>query len=147
MNELDVLLCLFYAAEFGDAKNVVKTAKRLRAKLNHRINPRVFKNIIEAIDPVQMVMGTIDNFLAAPLEPVYDEEKHGVAQVNTDYVYVVLKVEDDDFNYVKQNELEILEQIAIQATVECELKHAMVNVKLFDKHGFSGKIHQFEIGE
>lgn len=160
-DELDVLFLLYYAIspvfekkempveEFQVIeKDLIKLAKRLRAKLNHRINPRVFTNIIEASNPVSMVDSTVERFLEAPHEPEIDLTKHGIAQINTEYVYISLDHDDqEDMAIARGHELQVLERCAIAVTMDSGLKHAIVNVKLYPEHGFSGRTHQFEIGE
>lgn len=161
-DELDVLFLLYYAIsevferevsveEFMQIeKDLIKLAKRLKAKLNHKINPRVFMNIIEASNPVSMVDSTVDRFLEQPYEPEIDLTKHGIAQVNTQYVYIHLDLDPDDgadLAFAIRNERALLERAAIAAAMDAELKHAMVNVKFYPEHGFSGTTHQFELGE
>lgn len=154
-DELDVLWLLWHVIQERDVKLLHRTCSRLKAKLNHVIAPRVFERIKRAEDPFAMVEDIVENWLAKPPAAEIDLSKHGVCQVIgndgdeyiDEYVYVEFGQDADDLNYAQRYEVVVIEQCAIQATMECKLRRAVVNVTLFKDHGFTGTTHQFVIGE
>lgn len=154
-DELDVLWLLWHVVQERDLKLLHRTCSRLKAKLNHIIAPRVFERIKNAQDPFAMVEDIVENWLAKPPAAEIDLTKHGVCQVMSkagdeyfnEYIYVDFGTDPDDLSHAQRYEVVVIEQCAIQATEESNLRRAVVNVTLFKDHGFTGTTHQFVIGE
>lgn len=152
--ELDVLFLLHHVALEKDVKLLHKTIKRLKAKLGHRIAPKVFNRMLVADEPFELIEHMTENYLAKPPAGEIDLSKHGVCEVYAvvgdtyvhEYIHVDFGNDRVDILTAQRYEEDICSKAAVEATRECGLSAATVNVTLFQDHGFSGKTYQFEIG-
>lgn len=146
-SQLDVLLVLWRVIEESnsDPKALIKFAKRMRAKLNHFVRPRIFESIITSADPVETVSRTIDEFLDRPQMPPVDLEHHGVALYNDEWIYVTLGT-DYTLQSARTNEVALCEALALELAQDAKDISAKVSVILYHQHGFTGNEVEIEVG-